>query len=203
MSNYKPSTVGEEPQEAVREKRAEKVATGTIRVKKKTEFQKFTEMFVSKDVGNIKTYIFMDVLIPAIKKAVSDIVRNGIDMLLYGEAGVTKGSTNASKVSYKQYYNSRDSDPRESRQRQANMTLDYDTIVYDTITDATAVIDDMNEILDRYNHASIADLYDLSGVTDNNYTHRDYGWTDLRGVKPRRLPNGGYMLDLPRVIPLK
>lgn len=38
-------------------------------------------MFISEDAGNIKSYVVLDVLVPAIKKAIADIVTGGIDML--------------------------------------------------------------------------------------------------------------------------
>lgn len=57
---------------------------------KKSEMQKFADVFISEDVNNVKSYIVMDVLVPAIKKAISDIVTNGIDMILYGETGKSK-----------------------------------------------------------------------------------------------------------------
>ena len=52
--------------------------------------QKFADVFISEDVNNVKSYIVMDVLVPAIKKAISDIVTNGIDMILYGKLGNQK-----------------------------------------------------------------------------------------------------------------
>ena len=46
---------------------------------------KLVDTFISEDAQNIKSYILMDVLVPAIKKAISDIVTDGISMLLYGD----------------------------------------------------------------------------------------------------------------------
>ena len=72
------------------DKKVEKVISGSAKPKKKGEMQKFADVFISEDVGNVKSYILMDVLVPAIKKAISDIVTNGIDMILYGETGRTR-----------------------------------------------------------------------------------------------------------------
>ena len=58
------------------EKKVEKVINGTAKVRKKTEARKFADIFISEDVSNVKEYIFMDVLVPGIKKAISDIVVN-------------------------------------------------------------------------------------------------------------------------------
>ena len=66
-------------------KKIESVVSGKVRTKKKSEARKFADIFITEDIANVKTYVFMDVLVPAIKKAISDIVTNGIDMILYGE----------------------------------------------------------------------------------------------------------------------
>lgn len=92
MEEYKPNShkSKEEQKNLVPEKRVEKVISGTVKSKKKSEMQKFADVFISEDVNNVKSYIVMDVLVPAIKKAISDIVTNGIDMILYGETGKSK-----------------------------------------------------------------------------------------------------------------
>lgn len=92
MEEYKPNShrSKEERKESIPEKHVEKVISGTVKPKKKSEMQKFADVFISEDVNNVKSYIVMDVLVPAIKKAISDIVTNGIDMILYGEAGKSK-----------------------------------------------------------------------------------------------------------------
>ena len=48
----------------------------------------------------------------------------------------------------------------------------------------------------RFGEVTVADLYDLVGIS-SDYTDRKYGWTDLATAKPIRV-RGGYLLDLPR-----
>ena len=88
----------------VTEHKVEKVVTGKVIKKKKRRFQKYTDEIISEDAKNIKSYVFGEVLIPAIKKAISDIVTDGIDMILYGESG-RGGSrrSNADRVFYRNY----------------------------------------------------------------------------------------------------
>lgn len=93
------------------EKKVDKVVTGNVKRKKKSEVSKFKDVFISEDVSNVKSYIFLDVLVPAIKKAVSDIVKDGVDMMLYGDKrGGSRGSSNY--VSYRSYS---DNSSRSSR----------------------------------------------------------------------------------------
>jgi hypothetical protein len=175
------------------EKKVEKVITGDVKKVKKNEFKKLADIFVSEDVHNVKSYIFLDILVPAIKKAISDIVTNGINMILYGETiGSNKNST-ASKISYRNYYEQNDR-VISNRVRGA---YDYDDIVIPNRVDAENVLFRMDELIANYGVASVGDLYDLVGITSNNYTDNYYGWTDFRGAKAIPVRDG-YLLKLPR-----
>lgn len=179
-------------------KKVEKVVAGTAKVKKKNDVQKFADVFIAEDIHNVKTYIFLDVLIPAIKKALYDIGTNGLDMILYGGDGVRKKSS-VSKVSYGKCYdreNNRKADYRSSRN-----AYNYDDIIFETRGDAEAVLDAMNDIISQYGVVSVADLYDLAEVSNDNYAANKYGWRDIGGCKTTRI-NDGYILKLPRALPI-
>lgn len=184
------------------ERKVEKVISGTVKPKKKGEMQKFADVFISEDVGNVKSYILLEVLVPAVKKAISDIVTNGIDMILYGETGRTRNkSSTASKISYQKYYDRPDDRRRDGNAPAARTGFDYDDLIFPTRGDAEAVLDAMNDIIAQYQVVSIADLYDLANVSLDNYAANKYGWTDIRGCKPIRVRDG-YILKLPRALPL-
>jgi hypothetical protein len=202
MDEYKPNyhKSKEEQKESIPEKKVEKVVTGLVKSKKKNELRKFTDVFISEDVGNVKSYILLDVLVPAVKKAISDIITNGIDMLLYGETGHTKKSSVASKVSYRSYYdkaNDRRDYHNPSRTRSG---YSYDDITLDNRGEAEDVLSRMDELVSTYGLVSVADLYDLVGIT-GNYTDNNYGWTDIRSASVIRIRDG-YMLKLPKALPL-
>lgn len=200
MEEYKPNShkSKEERKELIPEKRVEKVISGTVKSKKKSEMQKFANVFISEDVKNVKSYVVMDVLIPAIKKAISDIVTNGIDMILYGEAGKSKKTSTASKVSYQKYYDGGKKDYASAKNR---TSYEYDELLFETRGDAERVLDAMNEIIARYDVVSVADLYDLADVSNDNYAANKYGWTDIAGCRAVRV-NDGYILKLPKPTPL-
>lgn len=198
MEEYKSNShASKEKEKNGGEKRVEKIISGKAQVKKKSEFSKFANVFVSEDAGNVKSYILMDVLVPAVKKAVSDIVTNGIDMLLYGETGVHKRNGASSKVSYRSYYD------RSSRSTSSSKTRNgysYDDIILDNRGEAEEVLSRMDEIVATYGTVSVADLYDLVGIT-GAYTDNKYGWTDIRSASVVRVRDG-YMIKLPRALPL-
>ena len=182
------------------DKKVEKVISGSAKPKKKGEMQKFADVFISEDVGNVKSYILMDVLVPAIKKAISDIVTNGIDIILYGETGRTRKASSGTKVSYGKYYD-REPDRRRDRSISSRGGYDYDDIVFETRGDAEKVLDSMNDIISQYGVVSVLDLYDLADVSTDNYAANKYGWTDISGCKAIRVRDG-YILKLPRALPL-
>lgn len=181
-------------------KRVEKVIRGTVKTKKKNDnVKKFTDVFISEDIENVKSYIFMDIFVPAIKKAISDIFSNGIDMLLYGDSGKSRKRTPADRVSYRSYdraYDRRDYNATRPRTRYS-----YDEIILDNRGEAQAVLDGMYEVLDMYGMVRVADFYDLVGVTGNPQDN-NYGWTSLQSADIIRVRDG-FVIKLPRALPIQ
>lgn len=198
MEDYPSNSYNSKKNNQAEKPKVEKVITGTARTKQKSELRKFADDFVAEDLANVRIYIWKDVLVPSFKKAVSDIVTNGIDMLLYGEAGRSKHSSNASKVSYGSYY---ESGKRASSERRVSNGFDYDEIVFETRGQAEAVIDGMEDILRRYPVVTVGDLYDLAGVTTHNYMVNKYGWTDIRIAEAIRVRDG-YIIKMPKPMPI-
>lgn len=199
MEDYKPNSHKAKAEAAVAEKKVEKAVTGSVKVKKKSEMSKLKDIFISEDAGNVKSYVIMDVLIPALKKAVSDIVTNGIDMILYGETGRNKRSSTASNVSYRSYYDRRDDDRRYSSNRTVS-GYSYNDIILETRGEAEEVLSRLDELIETYKIATVADLYDLVGIT-GNYTDNKYGWTNIRNAEAVRVRDG-YVLKLPKALPI-
>lgn len=198
MEEYKGNSNRSKREKEETEKRLEKITTGSVKTKKKSGMSKVANALISEDASNVKSYILMDVLIPSLKKAVSDIITNGIEMLLYGETS-GKRRDRADKVSYGSYYN-KDRD-RDGRDRyRVRSTYEYDDIVLATRGEAERVIDRLEDSLYEYGTVSVGDLYDLVGVT-GSFTDYKYGWTDLRSARAERVRDG-YLLRLPRALPL-
>lgn len=195
IENYQSNSFkSKENNEPVNEKKKiEKVVVGPVKTKKKSGFGKFMNGLITDETHNIKTYLVKDVVMPTIKKTISDVV----DMILYGRSS-GKRSTIASRVSYRSYYD----DPRDSRHEpKITPGYSYDDIILNSRGEAEEVLDRLNELIDTYNIASVADLYELVGIT-GNYTDNKYGWTNLASADVIRTREG-YQLKLPRALPLK
>lgn len=178
------------------DKKIEKVATGKVRAKKNSGLKKITDAFVSDDVNNVKSYILFDVIIPMIKRGIVE----AINIILYGDANRNKKNGMSQKISYRSYYES-DDGRRDNRSGRFRNQYDYDELIYDSRYEAEAVIDAMNDILKEYGAISIADLYEISGMANDNYTLNRYGWTDISGTRAVRTSDG-YILTLPKASPL-
>lgn len=191
------------------EKRVEQVVKNPVKTRK-NEVRKLADIFISEDVASVKNYIFMDVLVPAIKKAIYDIVTNGIDMFLYGGTGKTSSGGGGGKVSYRSYYDQKSGSSSSHRSsestRRTTDAFDYQELVYRTRGDAEGVLSQLQDVIARYGVASINDLYDA--IPDDMmpnvsvpFTSTNYGWMNLNGVKSVRVRDG-YVLTLPKAMPL-
>lgn len=205
-SNSHRSKETEKQVEVSEKKKVEKVTNGKVKTKKKSEVHKFTDIFLAEDVTNVKDYLIGEVLLPAVKKAVSEMVTSGIDMLLYGETRSKKDREKGSRVSYSSYYKDRDRGgydrerDRDRGGRRVRNGYDYDDIILESRGEAEDVLDRMDDLIDSYGIVSVADLYDLVGI-QGNYTDNKYGWTNLRSADVQRLRDG-YLLKLPKALPL-
>lgn len=198
MEEFKPNSHKSKELTPVPEKKVEKIVNGTVKSRKKNGIDRLKDNFISEDAANIKTYVVMDVLIPAVKKAICDIVKNGVDMILYGESGRSNRRP-SEYVSYDRRYLDR-GDYRFYKEDRARIGYSYDDIILETRGEAEDVLARMDELIELYGMVSVADLYDLVGIT-GNYTDNKYGWTNIRNAEPVHVRDG-YMLRLPKVTSL-
>ena len=200
--NYKPNSHKykmEQAQSLERDKRVDKVISGKAKIKQ-NEARKLKDIFIPGDVANVKTYMFMDVFVPAIKKAISDVVRNGIDMILYGETERPREKAPYSRVSYGSFYGRGDEIKRRSNETIARHRQTYEDINLETRGEAEDVLATMDDLIERYGVVRVADLYDMIDVT-GEFTDNNYGWTNLRNASVVRTRDG-YTLKLPKAMPI-
>lgn len=192
MENYKPNSHRSKKQELT-EKKVEKVVTGKVKVKNKSEIKKFTDIFFAEDMDMVKDYIINDVIIPKTKDTILDIV----NAILYGKGAKRSSNSMASNVSYDRYYgNGKPID----RVKTSKSGYNYYDITLDSRGEAEEVLYRMDEILETYKIVSVADFYELVGIK-GKYTDNKYGWTDISSAAVVPV-QGGYRIKLPKAIPL-
>lgn len=196
-----------DPVKSPDEKKTEKVVTGKVKQQKRSLSKRLAETFLEDDTKSVGSYILYDVLIPAAKDLISDMITGAVDMALFGErrrGARTIRDRGHSYTNYNASYRGRQTGPalREERDisRGARARHDFGEIVLESRGEAEDVLSHLVDMTIDYGQATVADLYDLLGIT-SNFTDNKYGWTDLRNASVSRV-RGGYLINLPRTQPL-
>ena len=187
-------------------KKVEKVIKGKAKAKKKSESSKIASNIVADEAKSIKDYAIYEVIIPALKDGITQLVKGCIDMMFYGEVRSTSNSIrrsglNATRVSYRDYYDDRRYDRRSERRTAIRQS--YDDIIFDSRNDAEEVLDRMDELIEQYGIVTVGDYFDLAGVTGNGYTDHNYGWTSVSSATIERDRQGGYYIKMSRPSPIR
>lgn len=182
------------------EKKVEKVVSGSTSTKKKSSIVKLADVFLPEDVASVKSYIIGDVIIPKIKNMLHDIGAEAWDSF-WGISGRSSrpSASRVSYVSYDKYSRNKTDISDHPRQRSG---IDYDDIVFSSRGDVQSMLDSMSDICDQYQAVSVADMYELADVPNENYTLNKYGWTDIHDAKIVRLSGGDYTIKMPRAVSL-
>ena len=206
-SNSKSAKREPQQQPKVEDRKLEKVVTGVVKKQKRGLGKRIAETFLEDNTKSVGSYIFHDVLIPAAKSMICDMVGWGgfAEILLFGDKrGGARGrggrSNSKSYTSYGSYYRLTDGDNRDRDRRDISRTSrarhDFDEIILETRGEAEEVLSHLVDLTIDYQQATVADLYDLVGIT-SNFTDNKYGWTDLRSASVTRVRDG-YLINLPR-----
>lgn len=187
-------------EEKKEDKKIEKVVSGNVIQKKKSLGKKMAGVFLEDDTKSVWQYLLYDVLIPAAKATISDMVSGGVEMLLFGS---TKGRPNRRNndktyVSYSSYY---DKPSRPTNGNNLNRArMNFNDIILESRGEAEDVLTHLFDLVDRYGVASVADLYELVGIA-GNFTDNKYGWTNLSSASVTRVRDG-YLVNLPKPTPI-
>lgn len=79
--------------------------------------------------------------------------------------------------------------------------LKYDDLIFGTRKEVEDVYNDLMRLDSKYSQVSVADLYDLVGIS-GTFADTRYGWKDLSQASVGKIKNG-YVLNLPRPILLE
>lgn len=197
-NSRRPERSREEP------KKVERVVQGEV-VRRKTPIgRRMTQNLIGGDAQSVWGYMFGEVLIPAARDMISDALTGGIERAIFGDGasrGRGRSRGHAGRTDYHgisssrhRVMNSRD-EPRRELSRRSRSTHNFDEIVLEQRVEAEEVLDRMDAWLDKYDFVSVAEFYELCGVS-GNYTDQKYGWTDIRGASIHRV-RGGYLIKLP------
>jgi hypothetical protein len=170
--------------------------SGRIVKKNRSLGTRFAETFLGGGADNVGEYVIKDVLVPALKSMMSDMVTGGIEMLLFGDRQ-TRGSSRRNKkvISYTNYFqnNAKREEPRRTRPSRGGR---LDDLYVETKRDGDIVLETLDGIMEEFQVVTVADLLDTLEL-QSDYTDNNYGWTNLAKTSITRTPDG-YKINMPR-----
>jgi hypothetical protein len=194
-----------------KQNRASRVTTGNVRRKTAPTRHRLKDSLFAEDARGVFDYILHDVLLPAAKSTLSDVVTSGIERLVYGEGNPSPRrdrsyhnyggySSSGRRSRYNDPYSNSPRQPREYAVPRRGVPTVGEDIIFERRNDAEMVWTGLLDLIDRYGEATVADFYELVGMTS---THVDYkrGWDSLARATIDRVRNG-YILVLPEPINL-
>lgn len=185
----------------------EKVISGKVVTRKAPWYKRAASSMIADDAQSIGDFILVDVLVPAMKNLIMDIVSGGTNRALYGSrgrargVGISGGARERDDARYRTRYDRMgEGEPRRMLSREDRATHNFDDIF---LTDRQEAIDVVNALIMRveeFGSASVSDLYDALG-TSGSYADLRHGWTNLMSADVRQ-SRGGWQLVLPAPKPL-
>lgn len=188
------------------EKKIQQVTTGPVTQRKKSIGRRIVESFTGDDMHSVGAYVFFDVLIPAAKTMVTDAIVQGLERALWGDnrpRSSSRGSyTPYNKMSSRGATRHESSWKREEPRTMSSRdraTHNFREVVIGSRVEAAEVRDQLVELIDTYQAATVADFYAMVGIS-GNFADNKWGWTKdmLYGLDIRPARGGGYILNLPR-----
>lgn len=205
--DYPPNSDASKTGPPGQEKNIKRVTSGDPVRRKKSLGRKFKDVFVAGDAKMALRDTLFDVLLPAAQEMIVETGKTSLERWIYGKTsrGRRVGSTPPQSgptgtVRYNQMYTMGQQSVQRALSRQARARHDFDEIVLESRSEADAVIDQMYEILNKFDSVNVADLYELVGIRPTHVDGR-WGWRDLSGSSVTRVREG-YLLDLPEPVPL-
>lgn len=196
----------ETPKAKTPEKKVEKVVVGEVVVQKKSIGRKFKDIFIEADLKSVLHYVGTDVLLPAARNMIVDSATKGVERMMFGESASRRrvyGPGGGPRVTYNSPIRRNHpgiTDVRPQSPNRASSRRSREDFILSSREEADLVLERMNDILDTYEVASMADLLDLVGLP-TSHTDNKWGWVYLGDASVRQVREG-YLLELPPAEPI-
>lgn len=194
IKDLKDKTTAKQTDKSNAPEKLEKVISGEVVKKKKSSL--IANEFVKEEPSYVRDYILGEVILPAVKNTIANIVKNATDLFLFGE--VSGNSSRNDRTGYsRRSRDDRDYDmPRDRRRYSERRYDDFSDIVMTSRADATMVLNDLRDQIEDYGYATVANFYELVGE-DSGHNDVKYGWESLDRAYVGSV-RGGYIIVFPR-----
>ena len=172
-----------------------KIVTTSGTIRKASLGSRMRETFAGEGARETGTYVFFDVIIPAIKAMAFDTITQGADRILFGGRDVIRSGmanaprtrTNYNQISTKAANNypgrNFEGGGREIS-RAARNNHRFDEILLDSRGEAEMVLDTMQDLISRFQWVSVPEFYSMVDVTAE-FTDEKWGWTNISTAQIR------------------
>ena len=188
------------------EKKVEKVVSSEVITRKQPVGAKLKAVFFGGEFKSAARYITADVLLPAFRNLMVDATTKGIERMVYGDTAPPRRRS-APQYGSRVQYNSpvrrgtgRDDYillPDQPPRYKTPVKPQTNEIIIATREEAEMVLERLTDIVEQYDVASLADLYDLVGLTSTHVDNK-WGWTYLNNAQIIQIREG-YLLQLPQL----
>ena len=178
---------------------------------RKSLFQDVRNEFISEDAPRVGSYIWHDVLLPALKDLILDIVHSSIDMAMGGGGrgySYRRGGGSGSSISwtpYNRYYYDDDRASRrpyhdDDRRSYSRRDRDPSGYTFEDKEDAKDLLFFLCDYIDQYGEVPVARFYDrIKQTIPGDFVSEDYGWRNLSQAKVLPAGGGKWYINFPRV----
>lgn len=194
-------------------KKLEQITVNEVSRRKKPLGQRLFSTFIAGDPKQVVQDVIFNVMIPAARDMIVDAATRGFEQWFYGDdrtarsRSTSRPSGGNGYVSYNRFASgtptsalARRDDVRPGN-RPARDMHSPDDIVVGTRAEAEMIVDRLFDIVNRWEQATVHDLYELVGITGEPIDQK-WGWTSMEGATFRRIGTG-YLLVLPKLEPLR
>lgn len=190
---------------AAEPKRVERVTSANAVRRRRSLGKQFRSTFIGGDGKTAMQYVIFNVFIPAAKETLVEGAHSWIEKLVYGDHRPRRGgggpmSGALGYVSYNRMGRQPQRDDRppmpQTLSRMSRARQSFDEIIIPSRQEAEEVLDRLFDLISKYDTATVADLYELTGLSSSHTDHK-WGWEELRGASVGRIRGGGYLLNLP------
>lgn len=207
MENFPPNSTGSKKEPLAPKPRVAQVTSGSAVRRNASLGKRFKHTFFGGDAKTAAEYSWTNVVIPAAQDMLLEAFQSLMERIIYGEARRTRRSPgpmgNLGHVAYNRMSPQQPGRPMAPTMlpRRERARHNFGEIVIESRQEAEEVLERMFDVISKYDSATVADLYELTGLQSSHVDHK-WGWTELHGSHVGRIRGGGYLLELPDPEPL-
>ena len=163
----------------------------------KSGLAKIVPALINEDFDKIGNTLVKDILIPAAKSTMFNLVTNFAHLLFYGEgSGNYNPTVGATASGYHNSFQNQNNKPTNSHVDTGDSFIFTSTEIASR-GDAEKVLYRLGRALDEYAYVTVANLYSICDEIAP-YSYEGYGWRSLSGASIGMEPGGRYYVRLPR-----